>query len=311
MRIWVVSVSVFCLCLASAFAQDEEGAESDFKPQTSRQSGKILGTGKTKPVVKLTSPTGGWTVDRMVRIEGSISDPSVNPVTININGDRYLLKNHGGKFNRNFPVAAGKNTVVVSGENKGGLGKAERVIFAEVPALPMNLVLTSDTDGVYTDLHVYEPIGDNTKEPGKFDHIYWADTESDSGGKFYLNEQGGGSFDEPGYGPYLYTHSSPPKGIYRIDANYWPSGDKGHTLSTLNITLFGGTAQEQKKMVKSPLVTPGETVTLAFIRYDGQGKASVFAPLVDAKPRDNSIWPQWVIDYNPRRKGPAGSEGAE
>lgn len=303
------SLALGALLALSSFAQDDTAA-APVTPAQTRQSGKILGEGAEKPKIKLTSPTGGWTVDRMVLVEGTISDASINPVTININGDRFMLKNVAGAFKRKFPVSAGKNSVIVSGENKGGLGKVERVIFAKVPALPMNIVLTSDTDGVYTDLHVYEPMEDNFKAPAKMDHVYWADTESASGGKFYLNEQSGGSFDEPGYGPYLYTHSSPPKGIYRIDANYWPSGDKGHTLSTLNITLFGGTAQEQKKLVKSPLVTPGETVTLAFIRYEGSGKASIFAPLVDAKPKDTAVWPQWVLDYNPRRKG-SGGEGAE
>jgi uncharacterized protein YfaP (DUF2135 family) len=276
-----------------------------------RQSGKILGAGTEKPKITLKSPTGGWTVDRMVLVEGTISDPTITPITININGDRYLLKNHNGEFKRKFPLSSGKNTIVVSGENAGGTGKAERVLFAKVPALPMNLVLTSDTDGVYTDLHVYEPTEANFTEPKKFEHVYWARTESPSGGRFYLNEQGG-SFDEPGYGPYLYTHSSPPKGIYRIDANYWPSGDKAHTVATLNLTLFGGTNNEQKKLVKAPLVTPGETVTLAWIRYEGSGRASVYAPLVDSKPKDGSVWPKWVLDFNPRQKNiPNGGDYAE
>lgn len=272
-----------------------------------RDTGKIIGEGKEPPKITLKSPTGGWTVDRMVLIEGTISDRTVTPVTISINGDRYLLKNLNGAFRRKFPMSSGKNSIVVSGENKGGVGRAEKVLFSKVPPLPMNIVLTSDTDGVYTDLHIYEPTKLNFDKEENFAHVYWASTESPTGGHFYLNEQGG-SFDEPGYGPYLYTHSSPPKGIYRIDANYWPSGDKGHTLGTLNITLFGGSSTEQKRMVKCPLVTSGETITMAFIRYDGMGKASIYSPLTDPKPKDNSIWPKWVLDYEPRKKGFSGGD---
>jgi uncharacterized protein YfaP (DUF2135 family) len=271
-----------------------------------RQNGKIVSPGKEKIKITLDAPKGGWTVDRMVEVSGKVSDDKVNPIAVSINGDRYLMKTFAGKFKRKFPVVQGKNSISVIAANKVGTFKASRSLFANVPPVSFMAVLTSDTDGVYTDLHVYEPsaTGEPTEEPKV--HIYWADTSSESGGKFYLNEQGG-SFDQPGYGPYLYTHASPPVGIYRIDGNYWPSGDKAHTLGTLNLVLFGGTPNEIRRRVQQPLVMPGETVTFAYVRVNRGGTASVYVPEVDTKPKDEKVWPKWVVDA-PARKKSAGGE---
>jgi uncharacterized protein YfaP (DUF2135 family) len=268
-----------------------------------RQSGKVLGTGDAPPKIELSSPPGGWTVDRMVNVAGTVSDPTINPITVSINGDRYLLKTVGGAFQRKFPVTSGKNSILVQGTNRRGSAKAERQLFAQVPPVPVFAVLTSDTDGVYTDLHIYEPPPEATDRltAGKDAnvHVYWAETSSPSGGKFYLNEQGG-DFDSPGFGPYLYTHLAPPLGFYRIDANYWPSGDKAHTVATLNLVLFGGTPNEIRRAVKFPLVKPGETQTLAWIRIDKGQQAFVYLPTLEEKPKDEKTWPKWVVEYRNR-----------
>lgn len=125
-----------------------------------------------------------------------------------------------------------------------------------------------------------------------------------------MNEQAG-SYDQPGYGPYLYTHKSPPLGVYRVDANYWPSGDKAHVVATLNVVLFGGTSKEVRKTIRNPLVMPGETVTMAFVRVDKNQVGYIYSPTSDPKPKDTSIWPQWVLDYNPRQKGASDEYGEE
>ena len=62
-------------------------------------------TGPKPPVVTLTAPSGGWTVDRMLKVEGTVSDASVNPVTVSINGDRYLMRTFNGRFSREFPAS--------------------------------------------------------------------------------------------------------------------------------------------------------------------------------------------------------------
>ena len=76
--------------------------------------------------------------------------------------------------------------------------------------------------------------------------------------RFYASgREQGGDFDQPAYGPYLYIHRAPPKGVYLVATNYWPSGDKAHTVATLNLALFEGTPNEVRRMVRVPLATPG------------------------------------------------------
>src|SRR4051794_18729455 len=97
-----------------------------------RQSGMPIGKGATVPAVKITAPSGGWTVDRMLLVEGTISDTTVARVVVSINGDRYLLRTAGGRFSRKFPAAGGKNVVTVTATNKGGVGKAQVTTYAQI-----------------------------------------------------------------------------------------------------------------------------------------------------------------------------------
>src|SRR4051812_6127367 len=259
-----------------------------------RQDGMPVGKGTSLAKVTLTQPTGGWTVGRMLTVAGSISDATVDPVVVSINGDRCLLRTAGGEFKRDFPAAAGRNVVTVLATNKAGTASAQASSYAQIPPVPFKVVLTSDTDGVYTDLHIYEPTAaarsGRTLDGKKMAHVYWANTSSPSGGTFFLNEQGG-DFDQPGYGPYLYIHRAPPKGVYLVATNYWPSGDKAHTVATLSLSLFEGTASEVRRRVQIPLATPGTTRVLAWINVIDAGRALVYVPGQDLPPTDPS-WPK-------------------
>ena len=281
-------------------------------PSSPRQTGVPIGEGSQAPTVRLTQPTGGWTVGRMLNVEGSVSDPTVDPIQISINGDRYLLRTKAGHFQRQFPAARGKNVVTALAVNKGGAGRAQATSYAEIPPVPFKVILTSDTDGVYTDLHIYEPTGKSATADGKLvpkamAHVYWAQTASPSGGTFYLNEQGG-DFDQPGYGPYLYVHRAPPKGVFLIATNYWPSGDKAHTLASLNLTLFEGTPQEIRRVVKIPLATPGTTQVLAWVNVVDGAHALVYAPSSDLAPVGNG-WPANLKDAAKALASSAGGGG--
>jgi uncharacterized protein YfaP (DUF2135 family) len=276
------------LCLALALCANPAPAAPP------RDQGVPIGKGKEKPRVELTAPTGGWSVGRMVEVAGTVSDPTVDPITVSINGDRYLLRTFNGRFSRKFPAASGKMVVVAMATNQGGTGTAQVTSFAQVAPVPLRAVLTSDTDGVYTDLHIYEPTNDSVDAAGNLAvknmaHVFWANTSSPSGGTFYLNEQGG-DFDQPGYGPYLYVHRAPPAGVFLIATNYWPSGDKGHTVGTLNLTLFEGTPSEMRRAVRVPLATPGTTKVLAWINVLGSGRAQIYVPGQDVSPGEG--WPR-------------------
>ncbi len=246
------------------------GATPSTSPDVASRRGKLIGgTATTVPTLTLEQPTGGWTSHYMLEVKGQCSDPTADPILVSINGVRYYLRPTGGSFSRKFPAARGENNVTVECANKGGSAKVSRTITGVMPPIPFKVVLTSDTDGVYTDLHMYEPDGS---------HVYWANTNSPSGGMFFLNQQGD-SFDQPGYGPYLYVHPAPGIGVFRIDTNYWPGGAVQHTLATVDIVTNEGLPSEARKRVRRPLARPGETQTLAYVVVRPNGlPVKVFVP---------------------------------
>lgn len=250
----------------------ESSDDPDVLARRGQQQAARLAT--EPPILSLKQPAGGWTSAMQITVAGTCSDPEADPIRVNINGIRYYARNVNGVFSRAFPAAKGKNSVIVECANNLGSAKASVIVDAVISPIPFKTVLTSDTDGVYTDLHLYEPDGS---------HVYWADTHSTSGGIFFLN-QSEDSFDQAGYGPYLYVHPAPAMGVYRIDANYWPGGAVQHTLANLDIILDEGLPTETRRRVQKPLARPGETQTLAYVVIRGNRlPALVYVPGQDAE----------------------------
>ncbi len=288
----LVFVVHFFTSLAAATSSDDEDI-------LARRGGQMGGSGTEPPVLELTKPEGGWTSGMQIEVAGSCSDPTADPILVNINGVRYYIRASDGSFTRKFPAARGKNTVFAECVNRAGAGRANASVEAMINPIPLKIVLSSDTDSAYTDLHIYEP--DRT-------HVYWADTRSPSGGIFFLNEQEGG-FDQAGYGPYLYVHPAPPAGVFRIDVNYWPGGAIQHTLANLDIITDEGLPSESRKRVRSPLARPGETQVLAYVVVRGNGRApALFIPGQDAE----GEMPLEVKEYKEKGepKPSAGDESA-
>lgn len=236
------------------------------------------------PNLTLEQPDGGWSSSMMIPVKGHCSDTSVDPIEININGTRYYSRNNNGDFGRKFPAAPGKNTIEVVCANSHGAARINQTIQSVIAPIALKVVLTGDTDDVYTDLHIYEPDGT---------HVYWAQTNSPSGGIFFLNNDGEG-FDSVGYGPYLFVHPTPPMGVYRIDTNYWPGGAVQHTLATLDVVLNEGSADEIRTRVRAPLAHPDETRTLAYVVVrPNRAPVKVFVPGQDSE----SSMPEEVKAY--------------
>ncbi|WP_246598823.1 DUF1175 family protein [Methylogaea oryzae] len=263
-RPWVAALSL--LIAAAAVATPSQDADVLARRGKRPTQGEPA---KAAPTLVLSKPEGGWTSAMQLEVAGRCSDPTADPIVVNINGVRYYIRSQQGAFSRKFPAAKGKNTVIAECSNALGTGRASAAVDAVISPTPLKVVLSSDTDSVYTDLHIYEP--DKT-------HVYWADTNSPSGGIFFLNAQGE-SFDQAGYGPYLYVHPAPPVGVFRIDVNYWPGGAVQHTVANLDLILDEGLPTEAKRRIQSPLARPGETRTLAYVVIQGNRQPpKIFVP---------------------------------
>jgi uncharacterized protein len=253
-RFLVVLVCWLQLLVAPVFA-----TPTDDPDVLARRGKSIGGNGTEMPELTLTKPEGGWSTSMLVEVAGTCSDSTADPIAVNINGVRYYVRTAEGAFSRKFPAAKGKNVVMVECANQAGVARATATVEAMISPIPFKITLTSDTDDTYTDLHIYEPDGN---------HVYWAKTNSPSGGIFFLNQQDG-SFDQAGYGPYLYLHPAAPIGIFRVDVNYWPGGAIQHTLANLDIITDEGLPSENRRRVSRPLARPGETQTFAYVLIRG------------------------------------------
>jgi len=293
---------IFCLLVFLAslhgVVPTPVSATSSENPEVQARRGSPPGgQGTEMPVVTLAKPEGGWTTGMQLEVAGACSDQTADPIIVNINGVRYYARSTQGRFSKKFPAAKGRNNIIVECSNKAGTGRASTSVEALINPIPLKIVLTCDTDKVYTDLHIYEP--DRT-------HVYWGKTESGSGGIFFLNKQNG-SFDLAGYGPYLYVHPAPPIGVFRIDVNYWPGGAVRHSLANLDVISNEGLPNESRKRIQSPLARPGETKTLAYVVITGNNQPpKIYAPDLDPE----SEMPPEVREY--KQKGePKKEDGDE
>ena len=286
---------VVLTCLLQLFVSGAWGSPSDDPEVLARRGKQIGGNGTDMPVLTLTKPEGGWTTGMQLEVSGNCSDPTADPIVVNINGVRYYIRSSDGAFSRKFPAAKGKNLVLAECANKAGAARASASVEAMINPIPLKVVLTSDTDSSYTDLHIYEP--DKT-------HVYWAKTNSPSGGIFFLNSQDG-SFDKAGYGPYLYVHPAPPVGVFQVDANYWPGGAIQHTLANLDIITDEGLPSESRRRVSRPLARPGETQTFAYILIRGNNQPpQIYVPGQDAE----ASMPPEVKEYQLKPKPKSDGE---
>lgn len=287
---YLASVALTASCSLFCVPEVELSATPSSNSDVLARRGSLpMGEGTEAPTLTLTSPAGGWTSGLQFAVAGVCSDPTASPIQATINGVRYYINSNQGIFSKKFPASPGKNVVEVECHNRGGSARVDRTLHAVTPPIPLKVVLTSDTNGVYTDLHVYEPDGR---------HVYWADTNSPSGGIFFLNSQEG-SFDMPGYGPYLYIHAAPPPGVYRIDANYWPGGAVQHALANLDVILNEGETSESRQRVRKPLARPGETVTMAYVVVRGNKQPPVVYIPGQSNPQ---AMPPEVVEYKKVRE---------
>lgn len=238
------------------------------------------------PKVKIESPPGGWTVERRIKIHGTVSDTALPLAWMVVNGTDFPIRLVNGVFDQNVILANGENQVAVIARNREGEGRDTLVFHARLAKSDLQILLTFPPQSFYVDLWILQPDGQK---------CYWADRETRAGGvlhDLYLDAPGGGV----GMGPQAYTIADAPAGEYLIQVNYWaggqwgagetaggPYGGKARTpivpLRT-DVILFEGTEREQRLTYRSVLKKPGDTFTI--------GRVSI-APARTGKDDENPV----------------------
>jgi uncharacterized protein YfaP (DUF2135 family) len=192
--------------------------------------------------VRIESPRGGQTRDRIVTIRGTLSGYRGDRVTIALNGVPMTVPREGDAFSTTQVLAPGLNSIRASVEQAGVVASDEVAVHATVPAKDLRVTLTWDANATDVDLWVTGPDGEKV---------------------FYQHRQGaqGGQLDTDittGFGPETYTQARAQPGAYHVQAHYY--GGDVPLRCTVTVIQFEGTPDERREEMSGWLLKPGEVV---------------------------------------------------
>jgi uncharacterized protein YfaP (DUF2135 family) len=200
--------------------------------------------------LRLTSPQGGWTDQRLITISGE-TDADVPAVRVVYNSIPLRLPVIDGRFSREFVTSPGLNSIYAEVVSKGKVLSDNVSFYSDVPSKAMKIVLMWDTDKTDVDLHVSEPGGEE---------CYYGHKETNIGGTLDVDIT-------TGYGPEVYTLAAPTKGSYKISAYYYSDQGNPQTEAIVYVVLYEGTPNERILTFETMLNQTGveiviDTVTL-------------------------------------------------
>jgi uncharacterized protein YfaP (DUF2135 family) len=194
------------------------------------------------PVVRIESPVGGWTNDRIVTLKGSVTGEGVERVRISVNGTDCTLPvsrgddGGGGRFERKFVLSPGENAFRVTARNTAGRGEDAVTLHARAEAKDVRVTLTWDTPETDIDLWVDDPDGERCK----YDHA-----ETKLGGKLDVDVT-------DGFGPEVFTLARAKAGTYTVRVHFYDGGPP--TRARVEVVLHEGTAREERRRAEAVLL---------------------------------------------------------
>lgn len=177
------------------------------------------------------------------------------PATLVVNGTAMPLRvEPDGSFSRPYAFGKGSNSVEVRAPDGGPRG---RVQFYDTAAgktqARLRVVLSWDSDGTDLDLHVVTPSGQ---------HAWYGERVI----------QGGGALDvdvTTGYGPEIFSHPAPEKGLYLVYVNYYGAGYGVSELTVAQIAIITNenTPDEKRQVFQVPMRRAGDLTLVSSFVY--------------------------------------------
>lgn len=204
-----------------------------------------------RPDLRITSPRGGQTRQRVVAIEGVVRGVEGSRLTLVLNGVALSIPHEGGRFGTSQVLAPGPNQIRVSARTADGRVLSDDVaVHASVPAKDLRITLTWDTDRTDVDLWVTGPDGEKV---------------------FYSHKQGaaGGTLDvdvTTGFGPETFTQARAVPGTYTVQAHYYGSGPP--TRIEVVVIRGEGTVEEERHVYRGVLMGKDDVVTVGTYRIE-------------------------------------------
>jgi uncharacterized protein YfaP (DUF2135 family) len=224
-----------------------------FLPASAALALALLAAGKTAPPaiagepppsVRIESPRGGQTRERVVAIRGRVTALDVPRVTLVLNGVPLSIPVQGGAFETKQVLAPGENAIRAVASRDGVTVEDEIALYASVPPKDLRITLTWDTAGTDVDLWVTGPDGEK---------ILYSRPQGKAGGTLDVDVTNG-------YGPETYTQARAMPGTYLVQAHFYGSGPP--TRLRVNVVRGEGTPQEERREFRALLLRQGEVAEI-------------------------------------------------
>jgi uncharacterized protein YfaP (DUF2135 family) len=176
------------------------------------------------------------------------------PATLIVNGTAMPLRIEAdGSFSRPYAFGQGSNSVEVRMPDNG---PRQRVQFYDTAAgkaqSRLRVVLSWDSDGTDLDLHVITPSGE---------HAWYGQRVIAGGGALDVDVT-------TGYGPEIFSHPAPERGVYLVYVNYYGSGSAAGDLTIAQIAVISNenTPNEKRQVFQVPMRRAGDlTLVCSFV----------------------------------------------
>jgi uncharacterized protein YfaP (DUF2135 family) len=184
------------------------------------------------PSVKIESPRGGWSQERIVTISGSVRGEGIARIVVVINGADKDVPVSEGRFEVKEVFPPGRNTVKAIAEDASGRVARDSVTFTtKAPERDLKVTINWDTPATDMDMHVVDPGG----EVCMYNH-----RETKIGGSLDVDVT-------TGWGPETFTLANAVPGVYKVFVHYYGPSGGPVTIVTVWIVMYEGTPKERRE----------------------------------------------------------------
>ena len=207
----------------------------------------VFATEDSLPVVKITSPEGGWSSQRIVHVRGTVTGASVTRAALILNGAPQFVAVREGSFDVEQVLSPGPNVIQVWAETPAGAGRDAVVVHSQVPPTDLKVTLVWDTDGTDVDLWVTDPKGEK---------CFYEHKETALSGRLDTDVT-------DGYGPETFTLAAALPGNYVIEACFYGDNGRAQTRCRATVVLYEGTPAEERRSFDFVLSHAGDLARIA------------------------------------------------
>lgn len=200
------------------------------------------------PAISITSPSGGISFDKIIKIEGDVqSNSAVDECLVIANGIEYPVQLINGHFSLLTVAAPGENIIQALAHNNDGYGSDSLTTFVQIPKRDVKIVLFWDTDNTDVDLYVTNPLNER---------CFYRNPSTSIGDNLDVD-------DTDGYGPETYTLNNAIPGTYQVQIHYYADNGVPLTEADLWIVIYEGTDREEQYHYQGLLRSEGDILNIA------------------------------------------------